>query len=113
LSLINVRAGVALHLLDTQPEQARDALGAIKVASAEALREVRTVLAALRPQDEAPPRAPAPGLAAVDDLAAEAVEAGTPVHIVRTGENRAVPGEVERAAYRIVQESLTNFPPHP
>ncbi len=112
LSLINVRAGVALHLLDTQPEQARDALGAIKVASAEALREVRTVLAALKPEDEAPPRTPAPGLAAVDDLAAEAVQAGTPVHIVRTGEVRAMPGEVERAAYRIVQESFTNVRRH-
>jgi signal transduction histidine kinase len=112
LSLINLRAGVALHLLDSQPEQARDALGAIKVASAEALREVRTVLATLRPEDEAPPRNPAPGLGAVDDLAADAVHAGTPVHIVRTGQVRDVPGEVDRAAYRIVQESLTNVRRH-
>ena len=50
LSLINVRAGVALHLLDSRPEQAREALGAIKQASAEALREVRGVLAALHPR---------------------------------------------------------------
>ncbi len=112
LSLINVRAGVALHLLDTQPEQARDALGAIKVASAEALREVRTVLAALKPEDEAAPRAPAPGLAALDDLAGEAEAAGMSVHIVRSGEERPMPGEVERAAYRIVQESLTNVRRH-
>ena len=60
LSLINVRAGVALHLLDTQPEQARDALGAIKLASAEALREVRTVLATLKPEDEAATARPRP-----------------------------------------------------
>jgi signal transduction histidine kinase len=112
LSLINVRAGVALHLLDTQPEQARDALGAIKVASAEALREVRTVLAALKPDDEAAPLAPAPGLAALDDLAGEAEAAGMSVHIVRNGEERPLPGEVERAAYRIVQESLTNVRRH-
>ncbi len=112
LSLINVRAGVALHLLDTQPEQARDALGAIKVASAEALREVRTVLATLKPEDEAAPLAPAPGLAAIDDLAAAAGAAGTSVHIVRTGDVRPIPGEVGRAAYRIVQESLTNVRRH-
>ncbi len=112
LSLINVRAGVALHLLDTQPEQARDALGAIKVASAEALREVRTVLATLKPENEAPPLAPAPGLAALDDLAAAAGAAGTSVHIVRTGDVRPIPGEVERAAYRIIQESLTNVRRH-
>jgi signal transduction histidine kinase len=112
LSLINVRAGVALHLLDTQPEQAREALGAIKVASAEALREVRTVLATLKPADEAPPLAPAPGLAALDELGAAAVAAGTSVHIVRTGGVRSLPGEVERAAYRIVQESLTNVRRH-
>jgi signal transduction histidine kinase len=112
LSLINVRAGVALHLLDTQPQQARDALGAIKVASAEALREVRTVLAALKPEGEAAPLAPAPGLAAVEDLAAAARAAGMLVHIERSGEERPVPGEVERAAYRIVQESLTNVRRH-
>ena len=61
LSLINVQAGVGLHLMDSRPEQARAALDAIKQASAEALREVRAVLGALRPEDEAAPRAPAPG----------------------------------------------------
>jgi signal transduction histidine kinase len=110
LSLINVRAGVALHLLDTQPQEARDALAAIKVASAEALREVRALLGALSPWQA--PRNPAPGLAALDDLAAEAQAAGTTVHLVRRGEQRPLPGEVERAAYRIVQESLTNVRRH-
>ena len=110
LSLINVRAGVALHLLDTQPQEARDALAAIKVASAEALREVRALLATLSPWQA--PRTPAPGLAAIDDLVAEAQAAGTTVHIVRRGELRTLPGEVERAAYRIVQESLTNVRRH-
>ena len=61
LSLINVQAGVGLHLMDEQPEQARVALTAIKHASAEALRETRAVLAGLNP-GEAAPRTPAPGL---------------------------------------------------
>ena len=111
LSLINVRAGVALHLLDTQPEQARDALGAIKLASSEALREVRTVLATLN-GDQAPPRAPAPGLADIDGLAEDARGAGLTVHMRRTGDAGKVPGEVGRAAYRIVQEALTNVRRH-
>jgi signal transduction histidine kinase len=110
LSLINVRAGVALHLLDTQPQEARDALHAIKVASAEALREVRALLGTLSPWQA--PRNPAPGLAAVDHLVAEAQEVGMAVQLVRRGELGTLPGEVERAAFRIVQESLTNVRRH-
>ena len=63
LSLINVQAGVGLHLMAEQPDQARIALEAIKQASAEALGEVRAVLGVLRPKDERAPRAPQPSLA--------------------------------------------------
>ena len=112
LSLINVRAGVALHLLDSRPEQAREALGAIKLASAEALREVRGVLAALHPQDESAPRFPAPGLADLDHLSDEAKAAGLKVTLRRDGAAQPVPAEVDRAAYRIVQEALTNVRRH-
>jgi signal transduction histidine kinase len=109
LSLINVQAGVGLHLMDTRPEQAREALTAIKSASAEALREVRSVLGVLRPEEEAAPRAPAPSLARLDDLTAGA---GLPVRTVVEGEPRPLPAEVDRAAYRIVQEALTNVRRH-
>ncbi|HZN18728.1 MAG TPA: sensor histidine kinase [Micromonosporaceae bacterium] len=109
LSLINVQAGVGLHLMDSQPEQARAALSAIKQASAEALREVRSVLAALRPDDEAAPRTPAPGLDRVGDLAADA---GQRVSTTVLGLSRPLPPEVDRAAYRIVQEALTNVRRH-
>lgn len=109
LSLINVRAGVGLHLMDRQPEQARAALDTIREASAEALREVKSVLEALYPTGEAAPRAPAPGL---DRLAQLTAGAGLPVHTTISGTPRPVPAEIDRAAYRIVQEALTNVRRH-
>ncbi|MFG1606198.1 sensor histidine kinase [Actinoplanes sp. NPDC049265] len=109
LSLISVQAGVGLHLMDNQPEQAREALTAIKTASAEALREVRAVLGVLRPEEEAAPRQPALGLDRLDELT---VSAGLPVTTTRSGEPRPLPAEVDRAAYRIVQEALTNVRKH-
>jgi signal transduction histidine kinase len=109
LSLINVQAGVGLHLMDNQPEQAREALAAIKTASSEALREVRSVLGVLRTDDEAAPRQPALGLNRLEDLTADA---GLPVTTAVSGERRELPPEVDRAAYRIVQEALTNVRKH-
>ena len=109
LSLINVQAGVGLHLMDNRPEQAREALTAIKTASAEALREVRAVLNVMRAEDEAAPRQPAVGLSRLADLTADA---GLPVTTTKTGEERGLPPEVDRAAYRIVQEALTNIRKH-
>ncbi|MER7007324.1 histidine kinase [Dactylosporangium sp. NPDC000555] len=111
LSLINVQAGVGLHLMDEQPEQARVALAAIKHASAEALKETRAVLAGLNP-GEAAPRTPAPGLTDLERLAGEARGAGLPVTLDTVGEPRALPPQVDRAAYRIVQEALTNVRRH-
>jgi signal transduction histidine kinase len=121
LSLINVQAGVGLHLMDERPEQARAALTAIKQASAEALREVRSVLGALRPDDESAPRAPAPQLSGSQDpvhaaglraLVAEVSAAGLPVELHVSGTPGVLPAEVDRAAYRIVQEALTNVRRH-
>ncbi|MDG4824254.1 sensor histidine kinase [Asanoa sp. WMMD1127] len=109
LSLINVQAGVGLHLIDQQPEHAREALTVIKSASAEALREVRSVLAALRPAEEAAPRTPGPGLAGLTELTSGA---GFPVETTVTGAPRPLPAEVDRAAFRIVQEALTNVRRH-
>jgi signal transduction histidine kinase len=109
LSLINVQAGVGLHLMDNRPEQAREALSAIKTASAEALREVRSVLGVLRTEGEAAPRQPALGLSRLADLTADA---GFPVRTWIGGEPRVLPAEVDRAAYRIVQEALTNVRRH-
>jgi signal transduction histidine kinase len=112
VSLINVQAGVALHLMDDDPEQARSALAAIKKSSGELLREMRATLGVLRGVDEGPPRTPVAGLARLDDLLAENRSAGLPVEFEVTGAERDLPPSVDHAAYRIVQESLTNTRKH-
>ena len=112
ISLINVQAGVALHLMDEQPEQARTALTAIKQASGEALGELRSVLDILRAGHEAPPRSPTSGLGHLDDLVAKTVAAGLPVTTRMAGTSRPVPPKVDLAAFRIVQEALTNVRRH-
>ncbi|HXD65624.1 MAG TPA: sensor histidine kinase [Solirubrobacteraceae bacterium] len=112
ISLINVQSGVALHLMDDQPEQARIALEAINEASADALREVRSTLEILRGGKEAPPRAPAAGLARLDELVSRASAAGVGVSLEVQGDPRPLPASVDLAAFRIVQESLTNVVRH-
>jgi signal transduction histidine kinase len=112
ISLINVQAGVALHLMDEQPGQSRSALQAIKQASNDALGELRSVLDILRQGDEAPPRAPASGLASLDRLVAGAEATGLPVSAKVEGTPRPLPAGTDLAAFRIVQESLTNVTRH-
>ncbi|SNR28717.1 sensor histidine kinase [Actinomadura mexicana] len=112
ISMINVQAGVALHLMDENPEQARTALAAIKDASKEALTEMRGVIGALRAQGETAPRAPTAGLDGLDDLLARARSAGLDVEAEITGERRPLPAGTDLAAFRIVQESLTNVTRH-
>ncbi|GAA2423420.1 sensor histidine kinase [Actinomadura vinacea] len=112
ISMINVQAGVALHLIDQDPEQARTALAAIKEASKEALSEMRSVIGVLRSQGESAPRAPTAGLARLEELLGRARSAGLRVEAEITGERRPLPAGTDLAAFRIVQESLTNVTRH-
>src|SRR5258708_3403036 len=112
ISLISVQAGVALHLMDKRPEQARVALSVIRDASKEALRELRSVLDVLRQVTEAPPRSPSPGLASLSELVSRASEAGLQVHTEVSGDLKGLPASVDLAAFRIVQEALTNVMRH-
>jgi signal transduction histidine kinase len=111
LSQISVQSSVALHLFDSQPERARESLASIKETSGRALDEVRGVLGVLRSDGEAPPTAPGPDLGRLDELVRSASAAGIAVHV-----DGAAPGDlpasVQSAAYRIVQESLTNVARH-
>jgi signal transduction histidine kinase len=112
ISVINVQANTALYLMDRQPERARAALTAIHEVSRQALTELRSVLGVLRADGEAPPRAPGPGLDQIADLVARSRSAGLPVSVSEQGEPRSIPAEVGVAAYRIVQEALTNTARH-
>ena len=111
ISVINVQAGVGLALLDSDPEQARAALTTIRNAGKEALGEVRHVLAALRAPDGAP-RSPAPGLDRLPELTGQAGAAGLTVTAETAGRSVPVPPGVDLAAFRIVQEALTNVVRH-
>jgi signal transduction histidine kinase len=122
ISLINVQSGVALHLLDERPEQARPALEAINEASDEALGALRSVLDVLSRglgQDgmhgeSGPwaPYAPTAGLRDLDSLVRRTRAAGLDVHLAVEGEARPLPAGVDLAAFRIVQEALTNVVRH-
>ncbi|TMR91735.1 sensor histidine kinase [Nonomuraea basaltis] len=105
ISLIHVQASTALHLIDDNPEQARTALATIKTASKEVLGEMRSVLNVLR---EGAPRSPTAGLDRIDELIERS---GLKVTLKCVG-SRPLPPQMERAAYRIVQESLTNATRH-
>jgi signal transduction histidine kinase len=111
ISVINVQAGVGLALLDSDPEQAREALTTIKAASKEALGEVRQVLGTLRTRGDAP-RAPAPGLDRLPELVGQAAGTGLTVEVLHDGGRIALPAGVDLAAFRIVQEALTNVVRH-
>ncbi|MGR6913579.1 sensor histidine kinase [[Actinomadura] parvosata] len=117
ISVIKVQAGVAVHLARKRGEEVPAALLAIQEASGDAMRELRTTLELLR--DPGPDEADEPcepdgpsGLDRLGDLVERARAAGLPATVTVSGERRGLPPEVDRAAYRIVQEALTNVSRH-
>jgi signal transduction histidine kinase len=108
MATINVQAGVAGHVIATQPDEAARAVESIKQASKEGLRELRGILNVLRAADEPESIAPAPRLSQLSALIEGAERAGLPTTLTVHGRPRPLPPTVDLAAYRIVQESLTN-----
>jgi signal transduction histidine kinase len=102
---------VAAHLLERRPDKAGAALATIRQASDEALGELHAMLGVLRHPDGRAPLTPAPGLAQLDALVAQAEGAGLQVEVAVRGADR-LPPAVDLACYRIVQESLTNVVRH-
>ncbi|MCK2142405.1 sensor histidine kinase [Streptomyces sp. WAC00276] len=117
IGVIAIQAGVGRRVIDTQPDEARNALATIEDTSRETLAGLRRTLGALRrtepgPEAEAAPREPVPGLADLDRLTASTKDAGVHVDVRWLGEQRPLPPDIDLAAFRIVQEALTNVVRH-
>jgi signal transduction histidine kinase len=112
MSVIAVQAGVANHVMDSRPEQARVALATVETNSRAALVEMRRLLGVLRQENEPATLAPAPGLADVPRLVDQFRDAGLGVDVEVTGVRTEVPEGVDLSAFRIVQEGLTNVLRH-
>jgi signal transduction histidine kinase len=108
ISVIQVQAGVAVHLAGKRGEQAPPSLLAIQEAATDAARELRTTLSVLRSEEDGE----GSGLGQLNHLVGRARAAGLPVTVTVTGAERELPPDVDQAAYRIVQEALTNVSRH-
>jgi signal transduction histidine kinase len=104
--------GVALAAFDQHPDMARAALAQARSSSREALQELRAAVTLLREAAPDKSTAPAPRLGQIDDLAERARGAGVSVSVRRTIDGPDLPAVVELAAYRTVQEALTNVIRH-
>ncbi|MEU1449383.1 sensor histidine kinase [Streptomyces mirabilis] len=118
IGIITVLSGAAARVIQTKPEQTRQALVGIETTSRETLLELQRMLGALRraePDDAMPqaaPLAPAGSLADVPQLAERTAGAGVRVHVTWRGERRPLLPEIELSAFRIIQESVTNVVRH-
>jgi signal transduction histidine kinase len=113
IALVNVQAGVAAHVMDKRPDQAKEALAHVREASRSALNELRVTVGLLRQSgDPEAPTEPAPGLAVLDELVDTVRRAGLPVEVACTDRRPPLPAAVDLAAYRVIQEALTNVRKH-
>ncbi|MFD8703978.1 sensor histidine kinase [Kitasatospora sp. NPDC059648] len=113
IGIIAIQAGMGSRVMDTQPAETRSALEAIEATSRETLAGLRRMLGALRQgEGESAPLEVAPGLGELDRLVKRTAGAGVRVALTRSGEARVLPPEVDLAAFRIVQEAVTNVVKH-
>ncbi|MGA5820156.1 sensor histidine kinase [Kitasatospora sp. NPDC094028] len=112
IALANAQAGIAVHLMDSHPAQAREVLSHITDATGSALQELRATVGLLRRAEERAPLEPAPGLDRLPELINSFERAGLPVRLTVEGEARPLSPGVDLTAFRIVQESLTNVAKH-
>lgn len=111
LSVMIVQAGAAEQVLD-DPDYVRDALDRIRRTGTTAMAEMRRLVTMLRDDEAAGSLAPQPGIAQLNDLVEDARRAGLAVTLSVEGQPRVLPAGLDLAAYRIVQEALTNVRRH-
>jgi signal transduction histidine kinase len=112
ISIINVQSGVALHLLDADPNEARDSMGHVRDSSQEVMRETTALLGLLRTPDDTSPTRPAPGLSQLPELIESMRHTGLLVTVHEQGRPSPLSALTDLTAYRTVQESLTNAHRH-
>ena len=117
VGIIAIQAGAGRRVFDASPAEARDALAAIEATSRETLSGLRRMVTGLRraelePPDGQAPLGPAPGLADVGRLAAMTLDAGVKVEVDWPGTWEPLPAEIDRSAFRIIQEAVTNVVRH-
>ena len=112
VSMMVVQAGAAEQVVDDDPEHVRAALHTIRTTGTDALAEMRRVVAMLRDSEEAGSLSPQPGIGQVDTLVESARSHGLEVTVTVHGHARTLPAGLDLAAYRIVQEALTNVRRH-
>jgi signal transduction histidine kinase len=122
IGVIAVQAGAGRRVFDARPDEARDALASIEATSRETLSGLRRMVTGLRRADLEPrlgqeplgpaPLGQAPGLAAIERLAASTLEAGVKVDVDWHGSREPLPADIDLSAFRIIQEAVTNVVRH-
>ena len=111
VSVMVVQAGAARRIIESKPEQARDALTSIETTGRQALTEMRRLTGVLRREEESY-KTPQPGLGYLEKLIDQTREAGLPVEVTIEGQPYELPQGADLSAFRIVQEALTNSLKH-
>jgi signal transduction histidine kinase len=119
MTVVAVQAGFGEYVFEQEPAEARAALGAIQRVTTEALADMQRLLGVLRQSETASAEpqeplqlTPAPGLADLDRLVTATAGAGVDVAVAIDGSRPDVPAAIDQAAFRIVQEALTNVVKH-
>jgi signal transduction histidine kinase len=112
MSVMIVQAGAARTVIDRDPKAAHDAIAQVEETGRAGLAEMRRLIGVLTDDGQAGSTAPMPGLAQLDPLLDTVRSAGLPVEVVRSGTARELPPSADLAAYRVIQESLTNALKH-
>ncbi len=108
IAVVNVQAGVASHLFESNPAAAAEALDTVREAASTVIDQLGELLSVLRSADDDDPTSPTPNLAAIDDLISSFATSGLSIRRETAGTPGQLSGSAELAAYRVVQEALTN-----